>query len=242
VFMSSQNYLTLVGGKQVQVGFYLDEFYFTAQALVDAGYYLQIVTPEGNTPPMDPSSNSSAYFESQQQWEEALQFVSTLESILQPMPLIQFYDNYDVNDYAAVFVPGGHAPIIDLMGNVWVGEILTAFWAQGNKPMGFICHGPLVMLSTAVYAAEAGNSSWPFAGLQMTVFSQKEEMVKELTWGAQLGFYPNTLLAGHGAVMDIAAPFTSNFVVDGMLITGQNPQSAQAFAEGYMQLLSKTAA
>ncbi len=47
VIMPSLNFLTLVGGTQVQVGYYLDEFYWTAQALVNAGYTLDVVTPEG---------------------------------------------------------------------------------------------------------------------------------------------------------------------------------------------------
>lgn len=47
IVMPSLNYLTLVGGVQVQVGYYLDEFYWTAQALASAKYDVIITTPEG---------------------------------------------------------------------------------------------------------------------------------------------------------------------------------------------------
>jgi len=225
-----------MGGKQVQVGFYLDEFYYTAYALNANGYDVVIVTPEGNAPLMDPTSNSSKYFESQADYLQALQFISGFNPLLHPQSLQSFSVEFDIDNYLAVFVPGGHAPIIDLMGNVVVGSILQKFWQQ-SKPMGFICHGPLVSLSMSLN----NGAVFPFANKNMTVFSTAEEIYKEATWNATIGWYPDALLASHGAVMHEAAPFTSNVIVDGWLVTGQNPQSASAFAKTFLAVLAEYA-
>lgn len=232
VFMPSLNYLTLVGGKQVRVGWYLDEFYWTAAALTNAGYDLDVVTPEGNSPPLDPASNSSHYFASEAEYLAAVSFVSTLQPLLYPRSLAQLITNFDVTAYAGVFVPGGHAPIIDLMPNAVVGSVLYEFFLA-NKYMGFICHGPLVSLSM-ILAPNNNASTFPFAGRNMTVFSQPEEGPKEKFWGAVIGYYPNILIGEHGGNMQIAAPFTANVIVDGNLITGQNPQSAELFSQVYV--------
>jgi len=229
--MPSLNYLTLVGGIQVEVGYYLDEFYWTAKALANANYDVLIITPQGNSPPMDPVSNNTRYFSSEQDWEDALAFVNSFKPLLQPVAMWSFFqESFHVEDFVGVFVPGGHSPLIDLMGNPTVGQILLEF-VQADKPTGFICHGPIVAISMALLGP------FPFVNRNMTVISTAEDIKKEELWNATIGYYPDKVLAAHGANVLIAPPFTSHVVVDGNLVTGQNPQSAEAFAPVFLSVL-----
>jgi len=82
------------------------------------------------------------------------------------------------------------------------------------------------------------NIPWPLAGRKMTVFSDNEEKVNEANWGAKLGFYPQDLLTNLGAAISIASiPYTSHVVIDGNLVTGQNPQSATDFGIAFVKLV-----
>lgn len=66
---------------------------------------------------MDPYSNSTRYFNSTAEFEAAASFVESFQPLLKPTPLWSFYENtFHVSDFAGVFVPGGHSPLIDLMG------------------------------------------------------------------------------------------------------------------------------
>src|SRR5262249_38964825 len=93
-----------------------------------------------------------------------------------------------LENYAAVFVPGGQAPVVDLMQDPEVGGILRHFHSQ-KKPTAFLCHGPIVMIAAMPWAREfraaliAGDKAkaselaqgWQYAGYKMTVFSGSEE-------------------------------------------------------------------
>jgi hypothetical protein len=77
VAMSSAGHIELTNGKKPVIGFYLDELAIPALRLVNEGFNLTYANPKGNRPPMDPTSNSTKYFNgSVSEWEEALNFVN----------------------------------------------------------------------------------------------------------------------------------------------------------------------
>jgi putative intracellular protease/amidase len=59
-------------------------------------------------------------------------------------------------NYAALLVPGGHAPMSDLAFNADLGAIIANFHAK-QKPIGVICHGPVALMSTLANTDYAKN-------------------------------------------------------------------------------------
>lgn len=234
VIASSTDRLTLADGRSIPVGFFLNEFAVPAQYLAQKGYRLVLATPSGAFPAMDQSSNSAAFFSgSEKARTEALQFVNGLKSIS-----LRAAIDSGLGRYRAVFIPGGHAPMNDLMQNPELGLILRYFHEHG-LPTAMICHGPVAALAALPQAADyrrelvAGNFAdalkasrgWIYKGYRMTVLSDAEEWPGELKNGAQMPLHVEQALQIAGAHMDLDGLYRSHVVQDRELITGQNPAS-----------------
>jgi len=239
VLMPSQSHVRLVGGKMVRVGSYFDEFAIPALALKKAGFNLVIATPQGSPPVVDPKSNSSSNFDNDAAYKEAVDLWNDLPTVI---PFAQLATEHpDSNEpgylpsleqFDGLFIPGGHSPITDLMTSMAVGRIISYF-VDANKPIGAICHGPL-----ALAAASLVRKPWPFEGMRMTVFSMLEEKAAQMMLGGRVGLTPPDVLEDLGADVSTATiPFSSKVVVDGQLVTGQNPKSAPDFATAFLKIL-----
>ena len=162
--------------------------------------------------------------------------------------------NGRLDGYAGVFVPGGQAPIVDLMQDAYLGEILRHFHARG-KPTAFLCHGPIASLAALPHAKEyraaliAGDISkaselaegWQYAGYKMTVFSASEEKpIEEQIIHGKLYFnMPDALRTAGGNVITTAVDFSPHVVEDRELITGQNPRSDHPLAAKLIEALNR---
>ncbi|MCG9734287.1 type 1 glutamine amidotransferase domain-containing protein [Pseudoalteromonas shioyasakiensis] len=249
VILSSETTMDLADGQSIETGYYLNEFGVPAKALVDAGYELVLATPEGNTPQVDKKSVSTDYFDGNEAKMQSIQrFVASLPDIKDTASLSEILAG-DLSQYEAVFIPGGHAPLIDLANNPEVGEILRHFNKQG-KPTAAICHGPITLLSAQVqpnsyYQAikdgeKASANNWIYDGYKMTIFSDSEERVFESSLeGKKLKFYPAMAMENAGGNMAFASEWQPNVVVDRELITGQNPFSDKLLAEKLLEMLAK---
>ena len=115
--MPSESFLRLEGGQMIRVGSYLDEFAIPAGQMLDAGYELVVATPQGTKPVLDPTSNSSSSFPSEQAYEDALVLWNTLPSLQSPILLgslsVENADNpanavsiRQLNQFSGIFIPG----------------------------------------------------------------------------------------------------------------------------------------
>lgn len=145
----------------------------------------------------------------------------------------------DLNDDAilafdAIFIPGGHGPMVDMHRNPDVARALTLLHEK-KRIVAALCHGPAALLS----AGMRGDGLWMFDGYKMTSFNNEEE---DQTQAGQLGmpWYLETGLKNAGGVFDDAPlPWVSHVVVDRNLITGQNPMSADAMANAVLKRLNE---
>lgn len=236
VVLSSEDKIILENGIVHPTGYFLPELGVPLEALVLAGYEPVFATPKGNTPTMDKVSDSAAWFGGDEQRYQAIKsFVASFDGMKNPLSLKQVL-KIDLNDYAGILVPGGHAPMEDLYKDAHLGEILRQFHAQ-EKPTGLICHGPIALLS----ARE--NGKWIYSGYQMTVFSTAEEQQEEPGQDNMLGgyvlFYPDQALAEAGGVVSTGEKWKSHVVRDRELITGQNPMSDKEFAAEFVKALNE---
>lgn len=251
VVMSSANSLELRDGRTYSTGYYLNEFVIPYRRLVEAGYEPVIADPKGDMPVMDKNSNSRMFFGGDDAAREAaLKYDQTITQLNHPRTLASIVSE-GTTGYVGLFIPGGHAPMADLLRDKNLGKILVSFHDSG-RPTGIICHGPIVLLS-ALPNSDAfiqsmitndGKASglaqgWPYAGYRVTVFSTGEEqqLEGEKGLGGYVRFYPVAALAEAGAHVDTVANWHSNVVIDRELITGQQPMSANEFADALVAKL-----
>ena len=140
--------------------------------------------------------------------------------------------NAELEEFDAVFVPGGHGSMVDLSDNPDAGRLLAALYRKGAL-VAALCHGPAVLLS----APERADGLWLFDGYRMTSFTDEEE---SRTKPGRLGmaWLLDTALKNAGAVFDDGpAAWASHVVVDRNLITGQNAGSTEATADAVIKKL-----
>lgn len=252
VVMSSAHELDLRDGKKYQTGYYLNEFVVPYRKLVEAGYEPVVANPNGDQPVMDANSNNAMFFGGDDAARaEALKYAENIEQLKRPKTLASVIAE-GTDGYAGLFIPGGHAPMADLITDKTLGKILVSFHSTG-RPTGIICHGPIVLLSalpdpgafvqsliTNDGKANSLAQGWPYAGYRLTVFSTGEEQALEGPngLGGYVQFYPVNALAEAGAHVDSVANWHSNVIVDRELVTGQQPMSAPAFADALVEKLN----
>ena len=156
---------------------------------------------------------------------------------LKPISIADAIDEC-LDQYAAIFVPRGHAPMTDLMQDENLGTILRYFHEK-QKPTAFICHGPAAMLAALPDAvayrqalvshdakgAMAAAKDWIYSGYEMTVLSDAEEWPGEVAKGREMPFHVEQALQIAGGRMRVDGMYGSHIVHDRELITGQNPAS-----------------
>ncbi len=255
VIMSNATKIELQDNKSAETGFFLNEFAIPAQAILDAGYDIVVATPKGASPLMDKDSKDPQFFEHDaKKMEEAQKLANKLLAKSKIHKLSTVSDG-NLDEYVGVFVPGGHAPMTDLMIDPSVGKILTHFH-KNNKPTALICHGPIATISVMENpiafrkklvagdedAAEGLANEWLYKGYQMTILSNAEEKEAEQhKLKGKVQFYPEEALKAAGAKIKNADPMENNVIEDRELITGQNPVSDSDLAKTFIQAMDKKA-
>lgn len=135
------------------------------------------------------------------------------------------------SDFDAVFVPGGHGPMFDLAIDASSQKLIADFAAQG-KVVSAVCHGPAAFVNVKL-----PGGKHLLAGKKVTGFSNVEEEQVGLTKAVPFSLEDELKKAAGG--YEIAdEPWAVKVVVDGKLITGQNPASSKAVGEAILKAIS----
>jgi putative intracellular protease/amidase len=158
-----------------------------------------------------------------------------------------------LDTYAGVFVPGGQAPVVDLMQDADLGKILRHFHEHA-KPTALLCHGPIATLAALPQArayraalisgdrAKAADlaKGWQYAGYRMTVYSASEEIpIEENVLHGKLYFNMPDALGLAGGIVATGVDFAPHVIEDRELITGQNPRSDHQMAAKLVAALNR---
>lgn len=252
IILPDPDHLDLKDGKVFETGFYLNELMQPVKALLDAGHEITFATPKGTSPSLDKTSIDKMYFggdaAAMKVSEAQLADLGLLSRDKSPVVSLARVEQIGYDHFDALYVPGGHAPMQDLLVSTDLGNMLSYFHEKG-KTTALACHGPIALLSTMADAkgfvgqfettgTATANADWIYAGYKFTVFTNREEeMAKGLLKGGEMKFYPQDALTQAGGQFSQAeVPFAGHVVVDRELITGQNPASAPAVAQ---ELLSR---
>lgn len=234
IILSGVGHVSLRGGGQHPTGYFLPELATPLQAVLAAGYTPVFATPGGVVPVVDRVSDKPMWFANEAEWREARRLVEAQAGLKRPVALASL-DERALAGFAGVFLPGGHAPMEDLVRDPDLGRILRSFHLA-RKPTALICHAPVALLS----AREPGQA-WAYEGYRLTVFSKAEEQEEEQAGHLDgfLNYYVDEALAAAGAKVESGAPWVKQVVRDRELITGRNPMSHEMFASELVKALQE---
>lgn len=135
----------------------------------------------------------------------------------------------DPSRYSAVFFAGGHGTMWDFADTPAVQSVIRDMWNAG-KVVAAVCHGPAALVN-----ARAGDGSLIVAGRKVAAFTDAEEA--EVGYTKVVPYLLASTLVERGALHQPAANWSEQVVVDGRLVTGQNPASAHGVGEAIVALL-----
>jgi len=220
--MTSHDELGTTGRK---TGVWLDEFAQPYYDMLDGGATVTLASPYGGRPPIDPGSevpsaltNATARFASDPVAQAAFHHSE---------PLMDMHANH----FGAVFYCGGHGPLWDLVENVYSLSLLQAF-AASEKPIAAVCHGPMALKNVRL-----SSGAIFLTGRHVTGFSNSEEEAVGLAEIVPESL-ENALIARGATYSKGAVDFQPYVVVDGTLITGQNPASSGPVATTLLEMMA----
>ena len=214
-----------LGDTGKKTGFWVEEFAAPYYELADAGAEITLASPKGGQPPIDPKSE-----EAEAQTKFTHRFDQD-ESLKQKLAHTLKLSEVKASDYDAVFYPGGHGPLWDLVQDTDSIALLEAFQQQG-KPMALVCHAPCALLKVKL-----PNGDALIKAKNVTGFSNTEEAAVKLT--QVVPFLLENELKITGAHYSNGPDWGVYVQTDGLLITGQNPASSAEAAKALLKLLSK---
>ena len=214
-----------LGNTGHKTGFWIEEFATPYYTLTDAGVVVTLSSPKGGQPPIDPKSDAP-----ESQTESTKRFKED-EALKEKLSLTLKLSDTFADEFDAVFFPGGHGPMWDLTKDANVIRLVQNFSKQ-NKPVAAVCHGPAALLNAK------NNDGEPFLkGKKVTGFANTEEEEVQLT--NVVPFLLEDKLKNEGAIYSKKENWQSYAVQDGLILTGQNPQSSEQVAKDLLKLLNQ---
>lgn len=207
-----------------KTGVWLDEFVAPYYVFAISGAEITIASPRGGKIPVDPES-----LKEEVQTEDTKRYQSDTD-LQKKLNSSKELSKINPDDYDGLFYPGGHGPLWDLANNLNSIAIIEDFISD-NKPMAFVCHAPGVLGNVEDHNA-------PFLrGKEVTGFTNSEEE----SVGLQdiVPFLVEDKMNQVGANFNAAPNGEENVVIDGKLITGQNPASSKKAAQELVRMLQK---
>src|SRR5271165_842379 len=216
-----------LGNTGRKTGFWLEEFAAPYFVFRDAGIDLTLASPKGGQPPLDPKSDqpenqtpAMSRFKQDERAKKELSQTVKLETIIS-------------EDYDTVFYPGGHGPMWDLAESAASIALIESFYNSG-KPVALVCHSPGVLHRVTYKGAPIVK------GKRVTGFANSEEEEVHLT--NVVPFLVEDELKRLGGIFEKAPNWQPFSIVDGRLITGQNPASSTVSAQALLKMVGQKAA
>lgn len=206
-------------------GLWLSEAVHFSQVMKDNGIEVDYVSPKGGYVPLDPGSiegdnldpiSADFYFDADFRNR-------ALGASLAP-------NDITATDYDVIYFAGGHGTVWDFPNNAALGSIAKSIYDNGGV-ISAVCHGVAGLLSIEE------NGQKFIQGKNVAGFTNEEEEINGLTH--DVPFLTEDELIAAGAHHTKSDPYTKHVVVDGRLVTGQNPQSAAGVGQAVIEILNK---
>jgi putative intracellular protease/amidase len=211
-----------LGNTGRKTGFWLEEFAAPYFVFRDADVQLTLASPKGGQPPIDPKSDLA------ENQTPAMTRFKQDESAQKALARTARLSDMKSEDFDTIFYVGGHGPMWDLVDNPDSIKLIESFYDSG-KPVAAVCHSP------AVFHRVMFQGKPLVKGKRVTGFTNGEEAAVQLT--KVVPFLVEDELKRVGGIYEKAADWESFAIVDGGIVTGQNPASSTAAARELLKVL-----
>ncbi|MEH6790647.1 type 1 glutamine amidotransferase domain-containing protein [Parasphingorhabdus sp.] len=212
-----------LGDTGKKTGFWLEEFAAPYYVFKDAGADITLASPKGGQPPLDPSSDTD-----DAQTDDTKRFKSD-PAAQKELANTAVLSTISADEFDAIFYPGGHGPLWDLAEDSDSTTLIETFSAS-DRPVGAVCHAP------AIFKHPKNADGKPLvSGKKVTGFTNTEEEGVGLT--DVVPFLVEDMLKENGGEYRKGDDWASFVVIDGKLVTGQNPASSAEAARELLRLL-----
>ncbi len=213
-----------LGNTGKKTGFWLEEFAAPYFVFHDAGANISLASPKGGQPPLDPKSDEpGSQTEATKRFKQDAKAQGALATTVK-------LANVVTEDFDAVFYPGGHGPLWDLAEDQHSIALIESTHAAG-KPVALVCHAPGVLRHV-----KSEDGSPLVKGKRVTGFADTEEESVQLS--KVVPFLVEDELKRLGGRYAKGPDWASFVLVDGNLITGQNPASSLKAAQEELEMLA----
>ena len=211
----------IIGPHNRKTGFFFAEVAHPFEVLDTAGVAVEFASIAGGWTPYD------AYDEKDQAQKNFFE-----SKAFRRLNRSRKLSEVDAADYDAILIPGGLGPMVDIARNAEVQRAIVRSWTTG-KFVTAVCHGPCSLLGV-----DLGDGAPFVRGKKLTSFSKKEEYdyARE-----DVPYELEDALRAEGAEYSSTENWQPKVVVDGQLMTGQNPASAGPMAKELLAALKKLA-
>lgn len=208
-------------GTNKRAGFELTELSRAYYVFIANGYEVDIASPRGGEPPMRKDDDLGAA-------DYAFLNDSVAHAKLTASHKVA---DLDPGNYAAVYFVGGKGTMFDFPDDPAIQRLARNVY-QANGVIGAVCHGPAALLEVVL-----DDGTPLLRGRHATGFTNAEELFLIKDARTRFPYLLQDRMADKGVKFDEAPMYLNNLVVDGRLITGQNPWSTWAVAEGVVRAL-----
>ena len=211
---------------KLETGLWLSELTHLYDEAKSKGYEVTIASPKGGNVPLDPESMKKFTLDkvSKKYWEDA-----TFRELLKNSKSLEAVKN---EKFDVVYLAGGHGTMYDFPNDTTMQSIIKNQYEDG-KMVAAICHGVGGLLNVKL-----SNGEYLIKDKKITGFNWFEESLAGRK--KQVPFNLEAALKERCSDYDKSfIPMTSNVVVDGNLVTGQNPFSSKEMAKVVMDELDK---
>ncbi|MBN8613311.1 MAG: type 1 glutamine amidotransferase domain-containing protein [Deltaproteobacteria bacterium] len=205
-------------------GLWLSELTHAWHVFETKGYEQRLVSPQGGVSPLEPRALGWPNLDATAKaWRADPARMKLLETTARP-------DEIDTKELDAIYFTGGHGVMFDFAESEELQRVTREIFERGGV-VSSVCHGYCGLLNTKL-----SDGAYLVAGRALTGFSWNEEILAGVS--KIVPYDVEAEMKKRGARYEKALlPFVSNVVVDGRLVTGQNPQSAEATAVAATKLL-----
>lgn len=203
----------VIPGNGRATGAYMSEVAEAWKVFSDAGYQVEVVSILGGRPPLEAVDHQDPV---QRMFLDNAQMSMAMADTPTPADI-------DPSRYGVVFIVGGHGAVFDLPEDKHLAVLLQEAYERGAV-IAAVCHGPAALLNVTL-----SGGGYLVANRRVTAFTNDEERAVGMT--SVVPFLLADALVERGATYEASPAFMPRVVVDGRLVTGQNPASAAAVAE-----------
>lgn len=215
------------------VGFWMAEMTHPYDELTHAGYQIVLASTDGGKIELD------AYSDPRHESGYSAHDITSWGFLASPAKSAKLENTVaiskvDPDEYAAIVVAGGVAPMFTFRENKTLQNLIADFYLNG-KPTAVLCHGVASLIDIKL-----PNGSYLVAGKNVTGFSKAEDIAVEKNINGQFfNWYVEDALNERGANYQQGGLWADFTAQDGNLITGQQQNSGRSVARIIIAQLSQ---